>query len=166
MKTIKRLCAFLAVLLLAGTAYARVDIHQDDDGTAEWLGTGTGPAGIGAHITVHLSDVSTATTHYAVVPFDAAIKRVRTALEGAITGGDAVITVAHSTSNPVVWTNIQGASGKVTIANSGSKAGITDDSGKITGSNTVSVGDVIAIGSDGGSTGAKAAIVIIELRVR
>lgn len=100
-------------------------------------------------ITLHftITDVSTAGQTFIPIPveFDGEIVEIRTALNGVITGGDAVLTPKI---NGTAVTN-----GAITIANAGSAAGDVDSSFP-TSARTVRPGEAIEIETDGGSTGA------------
>jgi len=92
-------------------------------------------------------DVSTAGQVYATIPWGCTLNSVSTVLNGAITGGDAVLTVKN---------NAGSSAGTITIANSGSAAG-DKDSLEPSSNNTFSAGDLLEIETDGGSTNAIAA---------
>ncbi len=170
MTMIKRLGVFLALLMFIGTAYARVDIHQNDDGSANWEGSSGNEAGIGTYLTVHMTNIGTATTSYALVPFDGVIARFRAIVQKGHFGGTAIIRVAHATDNvdPAFWLIVEGTSGTITVAGGAVEAeGYRYDSGVITGNNTVDEGQVISVFSDGGGTDAAGELdIIIDFRLR
>lgn len=101
------------------------------------------------YFSVTFVDISTAGSIYAVIPFSGTLTKVWTAIDGAITGGDAEFTISidGTTVSP----------GTLTIANSGSAAGDID-SVTPTSSNTASEGSLLKIESNGGSTNAVDAI--------
>lgn len=88
-----------------------------------------------------IEDVSTAGQIYIPVPDDGRIIKVITALNGAITSGDAVLTVKTA----------EGSAGTITIANSGSGAGDVDTLAPTSNNNVLEEG-TIEIETDGGST--------------
>ena len=110
---------------------------------------------MGAHelrkvvLNFYISDVSTAGQIYVPIPsgFDGDVVEVRSALNGAITGADATLTLKIGGT---AMTN-----GTLTITQSGSAAGDVDVANP-SGANTVRVGEAIEIETDGGSTGAVA----------
>ena len=108
------------------------------------------------YINVIMDDISTSGPAFVASPVAGTITRIQSVIDGAITGGDAVIT-----------TEINGAAvtgGSLTIANSGSAAGDVDVATP-TAANTVAIGDAIEIISDNGSTGTvKANFTITILR--
>ncbi len=91
-------------------------------------------------------DVSTAGQVFIPIPdeFEGEVVEIRTALNGVITGGDAVLTPKIGGT---ALTN-----GAITIANAGSAAGDVDTA-RPTGLNAVAAGGSIEIETDGGSTG-------------
>lgn len=93
-----------------------------------------------------INDISTAGQIFVPIPddFEGEVVEIRTALNGAITIGDAVLTPKI---NGIAITNAA-----ITIANSGSAAGDVDVS-RPTGLNTVRVGEAVEIETNGGSTG-------------
>ena len=94
-------------------------------------------------LTVDMSDISTASSVWVVAPYAGKIVKIYSVINGAITVGDAAITVELG------GTAVTGAG--ITIANSGSAAGIVDSSTP-TALNTVTAGQAIEIISNGGST--------------
>ena len=89
-----------------------------------------------------LTDASTAEIVYLVVPHGGTLKAVYSALEGAISGADATITVD---ANGVEV-------GTITIANSGSAAGDIDS---FTCAQPVPAGTLLKFDGGGESTGAQ-----------
>jgi len=109
----------------------------------------------GVWVSTFLEEFSTAKSVWAVAPVAGYVNRVHTVLYGAITGGDAAITMELG------GTAVTGVA--ITIANSGSAAGDVD-SATATALNIVAAGAAIEVISDGGSTGANVdAMVYIEI---
>ena len=105
-------------------------------------------------INVRITDISTSGSVFVVSPVAGTFSKLQSVIDGVITTGDAVIT---SEINTVLVTN-----GGLTIANSGSAAGDVD-TGTPTAANTVAVGDVIEVITDGGSTNVVSANFTIEI---
>ena len=103
-----------------------------------------------------LTDVSTqaGSELFMVAPFDGRIGRIKTVLEGAITVGDAVITVEINT---VAVTGLT-----VTVATAASAAGDVDTA-EATALNVVAEDDWIEVITDEGSTGAQRLWVYLEI---
>jgi hypothetical protein len=93
-----------------------------------------------------IADISTASSTYVAVPDGGKVIKIITALQGAISGGDAAI------SFEIGGTAVTG--GGITVANSGSAAGDIDTA-EPTAANQVEEGGSIEMITDGGSTGAK-----------
>jgi hypothetical protein len=93
-----------------------------------------------------IDDISTAGQIYIPIPDEHSgeVVEIRTALNGAITGGDATITAKIGGT---AMTN-----GAITVTQSGSAAGDVDTA-RPTGANAVAAGGSIEIETDGGSTG-------------
>ena len=93
-----------------------------------------------------IDDISTAGQVYSPIPdgFDGEVTEVRLALNGAITGADADITLKIAT---VAMTN-----GVITVPISGSGAGVVT-TGRPSGLNAVAAGGTIEVETDGASTG-------------
>ena len=106
-------------------------------------------------LTTTIADISTASSTFVAVPDGGKIIKIMTALQGAISGGDAAI------SFELGGTAITG--GGITVAHSGSAAGDVD-SAEPTAANEVSEGDTIEVLTDGGSTGAKKLVVTFVIR--
>lgn len=104
-----------------------------------------------------IDDVSTAGQIYIPVPDEWAgeVVEVRSALNGAITGADATLTLKK---NGTAMTN-----GTITITQSGSAAGDVDLC-RPSGANGVAAGDAIEIETDGGSTGAVAVTLTVVIK--
>ena len=97
-------------------------------------------------ITAEIEDISTASSTFVAIPDGGKVVKIITALQGAISGGDAAITFE------IGGTAITG--GGITVANSGSAAGDIDTA-EPTADNQVEEGGSIEMITDGGSTGAK-----------
>lgn len=95
-------------------------------------------------MSLHIEDISTASTEYLVAPFSGTLTKVWSAIGDAITGTDATLTVKinGSTVSP----------GTMTITATGSAAGDVD-SVVPTSANTFSEGDTLEVQSDGASSG-------------
>ena len=102
-----------------------------------------------------IADVSTASSTFVAVPDGGKIIKIITALQGAISGGNAGI------SFEIGGTAVTG--GGITVAHSGSAAG-TIDSAEPTAANQVEEGGSIEMITDGGSTGAKKLNVTFVIR--
>lgn len=105
-------------------------------------------------MTVEIPDVSTAGQRYVVPGFRGKIKNAYSALNGAISGADATLTLK------IGGTAVTG--GAITIANSGSAAGDVD-SCTPSAANTFQATDTIEVETDGASTGTVAAVVTLDL---
>lgn len=108
-------------------------------------------------LTGYLSDVSTAGQIYVPIPAgcEGEIIEARSALNGAITGADATLTLKIGGT---AVTN-----GSITVTQSGSAAGDVDVCNP-SGARTVRAGDAVEIETDGGSTGAVAVMVTLVIR--
>lgn len=105
-------------------------------------------------LNVRITDISTAGSVFVVAPVAGNFTKIYSVIDGAITTGDAVITTEINT---VLVTD-----GGLTIANASSAAGDVD-SGTPSAANTVAVGDVIEVITDGGSTNTVSANFTIEI---
>lgn len=112
---------------------------------------------LNAVLTFVIPDVSSAGQVFIPIPdgYDGEIVEIVTALNGAITGGDAVLTPKIA---GVAMTN-----GAITIANSGSAAGDVDRS-RPSSANAVASGGSIEIETNGGSTGTVSVFGTIRIR--
>lgn len=106
------------------------------------------------YLQTSISDISGANSGFVVSPVAGTLSKVYTVIDGAITVGDAELTINVNGGTDVTET--------ITIAYSGSAAGDVD-SCVPADNNTVSVGDYIKITSDGGSTDACKAVVVFEI---
>ena len=102
-----------------------------------------------------IADVSTASSTFVAVPDGGKTIKIITALQGAISGGNAGI------SFEIGGTAVTG--GGITVAHSGSAAG-TIDSAEPTAANQVEVGGSIEMITDGASTGANKLNVTFVIR--
>lgn len=101
----------------------------------------------------HLADVSTAGQIFVAVPDGGKLIKVITALNGAISGADAGLTVKTA----------QGSAGTITIANASSAAGDVDTL-EPTSNNVVNEEETIEIETDGASTGAVEVTITMVVR--
>jgi len=102
-----------------------------------------------------IEDISTASSTFVAVPDGGKIIKIITALQGAISGGNAAITFEIGGT---AVTN-----GGITVAHSGSAAGDVDSSVP-TAANEVAEDGTIEMITDGGSTGAKKLLVTFVIR--
>lgn len=100
-------------------------------------------------------DISSGASTWVVSPYAATIERIDTVIDTTVTVGNATVTLEIAT---VLVTG-----STVTIAHSGSVAGTTD-SATPTAANTVAAGGSIEIITDGGSTDASRAIVMLTMQ--
>tara|TARA_B000000557_G_scaffold105931_1_gene85724 strand:- start:4242 stop:4625 length:384 start_codon:yes stop_codon:yes gene_type:complete len=106
-------------------------------------------------LTAEIEDISTASSTFVPVPDGGEIIKITTALQGAISGGNAAI------SFEIGGTAVTG--GGITVAHSGSAAG-TVDSSVPTAANRVEEDGTIEMITDGGSTGANKLLVTFVIR--
>lgn len=106
------------------------------------------------YITGEIVDVSTSASSWVISPIAGTITKIYTVLEGAITVGDADISFEIG--------GVAVTDGGITIAYDGSAAGDIDASTP-TATNIVAAGQAIEIITDGGSTTAAKATVLIEI---
>ena len=106
-------------------------------------------------ITAEIEDISTASSTFIAVPDGGKIIKIITALQGAISGGNAAITFE------IGGTAVTG--GGITVAHSGSAAGDVDTA-EPTAANQVEEDGTIEMITDGGSTGAKKLNVTFVIR--
>jgi hypothetical protein len=102
-----------------------------------------------------IADISTASSTFVPVPDSGKIIKIITALQGAISGGDAAI------SFEIGGTAVTG--GGITVANSGSAAGDVDTA-EPTAANRVEEDGTIEMITDGGSTGTAKLLVTFVIR--
>ena len=107
-------------------------------------------------ITTIIADISTAGSVYVPINDEIAgrIIEIRTAINDAITGGDAILTFSI---NGVGVTN-----SAITIANVSSAAGDVDTS-RPTGLHDIAAGEALGITTNGGSTGVVSAVVTLTI---
>lgn len=108
-------------------------------------------------LTARFEDISTASSIYTVAPFAGNITAIYVVLNGAITTADSNVTVEIA-GVPVVGLVI-------TVAYSGSAAGSVFSDTSITSSNSVTAGQAIEIITDGASSTAMSAQVILVIDV-
>jgi len=106
-------------------------------------------------VTAEIEDISTASSTFVAIPDGGRIIKIITALQGAISGGNAAI------SFEIGGTAVTG--GGITVAHSGSAAG-TVDSAEPTAANRVEEGGTIEMITDGASSGAKKLCVTFVVR--
>lgn len=106
------------------------------------------------YLTGEIANISSGASSWVLSPVAGKITNVWTVIDGAITDVNAAITFELGGAA------ITGAG--ITIAHSGSGAGVVDSSTP-TALNTVAAGGAIEIITDGGSTGAAKAVVLIEI---
>ena len=106
-------------------------------------------------ITAEIEDVSTASSTFVAIPDGGKVVKIITALQGAISGGDAAITFEIGGT---AMTN-----SAITVANSGSAAGDIDTS-EPSAANRVEEDGTIEMITDGASTGAKKLLVTLVIR--
>tara|TARA_R100000008_G_scaffold85216_1_gene74581 strand:- start:887 stop:1234 length:348 start_codon:yes stop_codon:yes gene_type:complete len=102
-----------------------------------------------------IADVSTASSTFVAVPDGGKIIKIATALQGAISGGNAAITFE------IGGTAVTG--GAITVAHSGSAAGDVDTA-EPTAANSVAEDGTIEMITDGGSTGTQKLNVTFTVR--
>jgi len=105
-------------------------------------------------ITAEIEDVSTASSTFVAIPDGGKVVKIITALQGAISGGDAAITFEIGGT---AMTN-----SAITVANSGSAAGDVDTSEPSAA--RVEENGTIEMITDGGSTGTQKLLVTFVIR--
>lgn len=111
------------------------------------------PAGK-VYLTVKMTDVSTAGSYWVTTPVAGTVTKIYSVISGAITGADAALTFE------IAGTAI--TSGGMTVAYSGSAAGVVDSSTP-SAANTVTAGQAIECITDGASTGTVVSTITIEI---
>lgn len=106
-------------------------------------------------LTGEIADISSAGSSWVVSPYAGTIEKIYTVIDGAITVGNAAITFE------IDGTAVTDAG--ITIAHSESGAG-TVDSSEPSAKNSVDAGDAIEIITDGGSTDAAKAVVVLVMQ--
>ena len=106
-------------------------------------------------LTSTIADISTGSSTFVVVPDGGKIIKIMTALQGAISGGNAAIP--FEIGGPAV------PGGAITVAHSGSAAGDVDTA-EPTAANDVLEDGTIEMITDGGSTGTKKLVVTFVIR--
>lgn len=146
----RKFLVIAALLLVPLMAFAAENLHQKGNGGAVWVQSKdatTFPTG--GPINVEIQDITSAVTKYVYAYKTGNIMKVYSVLGAAITGNDA-ITVMSNHSGSFAATGHT-----LTLTASGSAAG-TIDSSVLTAPTTathVDQGDVIAVVSDGNSSG-------------
>ena len=105
-------------------------------------------------MTLQIEDISTAGQKYVVPGFRGKIKKAYSAINGAISGADAVLTLK------IAGTAVTG--GTITVANSGSAAGDID-SCTPSAANTFTQAQAIEVETNGASTGTVEVVITLEL---
>lgn len=147
---------------MATTAYAGANLKQQDDGgNAAWVNHNgvEFPVGDPGHV-VHVTDLSTASTAYVVAHKAGLLTKVYAVLNGAFDAASntstlTVFLASAASADNQQFTQVTDTGGS-TLAFASTDHGGTNDSVTFNdGNNTqvVSQGDVIAIVTDGGSTG-------------
>ena len=116
--------------------------------------SGVTETGNKVYLTGEIADISSAASSWVVSPVAGTITKIYSVIDGTITTADAVLTFEIG---GVAVTN-----GTVTIDDSGSAAGIVD-SATPTATNTLAAGGALELITDGGSTNAVKAVLIIEI---
>lgn len=106
-------------------------------------------------LTAEIEDISTASSTFVAVPDGGKIVKIITALQGAISGGNAAISFEIGGTAVI--------NGGITVAHLGSAAGIVDSSTP-TALNRVEEDGTIEMITDGGSTGTKKLLVTFVIR--
>ena len=106
-------------------------------------------------ITATIADISTASSTFVAIPDGGKVIKIISALQGAISGGDAAVTFE------IGGTAITG--GAITVANSGSAAGDIDTA-EPTAANEVSEGGSIEMITDGASSNTIKLVVTFVIR--
>lgn len=112
---------------------------------------------VNVSVSGHLTDISTAGQVFIPVTeeLQGEVIEIRTAINGAIATGDAVLTPKI---NGTAMTN-----GAITVTQSGSAAGDVDVS-RPTSNRTIAVGDAIEIETDGASTNTVSVSITLTIR--
>jgi len=104
-------------------------------------------------ISVRITDISSAGSAWVTPGFAGSVVKINSVIDGAITGGDAVL-------DPQIG-GVSITSGGITIANAGSAAGDVDSSTP-TALNVFTASEAIEVATDGGSTGTVASTLTLE----
>ncbi len=94
----------------------------------------------------YLADISTSSSAYVVAPVRGWIREFNTVIDGAISAGDATVTLKTADGTTIT---------SVLVEQSGSAAGDVDTSGelvKVGTTNYVNEGDALEVHTNGGST--------------
>lgn len=144
-----------------GSASASTVYKADGAGAGSWVKITSGMVDASSIKNVNtsilntiLTDVSTASDVYIVVPFACTVTKCYSALQATINTADSVVTLKIG-ATPMTG-------GTMTITASGSAPGDID-SCTPTANNTLTAGQVITIDTDGGSTGTAALVLTFVL---
>lgn len=107
------------------------------------------------YLQVELTDVSTTSVAYVVVPFTGTLTQVYSVLHSSITVADSIVSVLN---------NAGASAGTFTVSYSGSAAGDIDSLTPVA-NNTFTAGQRLAISTDGGSTTAARLTVTLAFTV-
>lgn len=159
----KKLFILLA-LLVAVPAYAGWNILQKDDGTAVWESGGATIGIAEVQLQVSMADISTASTEYVASPTTGLVSAIHILLMGDLTGNSATIlpSVMSTTTPTIIGTEISNSNTTFTVATGSTQ--YTTTSFYPSSGNEVGQGGVIAINTDGASTGTAGMRVIISVR--
>ena len=102
-----------------------------------------------------IADISTGASSWVVAPYAGTIEKIYTVIDGAITNANAAISFEIAT--------VAVTDGGITIATASSAAGDVD-SATPSALNVVTAGQAIEIITDGGSTGARKAVVTFVMQ--
>ena len=102
-----------------------------------------------------IADISTGASSWVVAPYAGTIEKIYTVIDGAITNANAAISFEIAT--------VAVTDGGITIAQASSAAGDVD-SATPSALNVVTAGQAIEIITDGGSTGARKAVVTFVMQ--
>jgi len=116
--------------------------------------SGVTETGNKVYLTGEIADISSAASSWVVSPVAGTITKIYSVIDGVITTGDAALSFEIG--------GVAVTGGGITIANSGSAAGIVDSSTP-TAANTLAAGGALELITDGGSTNAVKAVLIIEI---
>ena len=160
---------FLAVLLIPGLAIAGWNIKQNPDGSTTWIDQDSVQVPVGeSGLTVRIADLSTAATSYVTSHKAGHIAAVYVTQSAALTAqsDDYVLTinVAASNSDPFLTVG-SGGSNTITSAATGTAGAVSSITfTRSATNNVVGQGDVIAVHTDGGSTGTAIGTVTIVVQ--
>ncbi len=167
---------FFAAFLTLGLLFASVSaeagwlLRQNDDNTTEWVRTGSANTQetrtIGeTYLTVFLEDVSTASTTYITIPVtDVRISLIQSTVFDRITTADVLLTIWRLDSAGANVTEITDGTGpRLTIASESVTGAVDTFTPTNIAVNTLERNFVIAIETDGASTGDVDVMITITL---